>query len=234
MKSRLLETKIHYITQIYKKDVHDGIDLVDKSKGYNDLCNIIAHSDGEVVAVRNNCNGFEKGSYGNYVKIKHNNGYSTLYAHLKYKSVKVKVGDMVKSGEVIGYMGNTGYSFGGHLHFEVRDENDDKINPTEFLEKDLPEIKKEEFPTGDYKTKYDMYVRYNAGLIYGIKLVKHLTEDGKRNATSKNPNSLAVYKKGTIFTALKIINNKYGVWAKTPSGYVCIKGVSGKVYSDKL
>ena len=234
MKSRVLETGIHYVTQIYKKGVHDGIDLVDKSKGYNNLCNIIAHSDGEVVSVRNNCNGFEKGSYGNYVKIKHNNGYYTLYAHLKYKSVKVKVGDMVKSGEVIGYMGNTGYSFGGHLHFEVRDENDIKINPTEFLEKDLPEIKKEEFPTGNYKTLNDMYVRYNAGLIYGIKLVKHLTEDGKRNATSKNPNSLAVYKKGTIFTALKIINNKYGVWAKTPSGYVCIKGASGKVYSDKL
>lgn len=234
MESRVLETKIHYITQGYKKDIHDGIDLVDRSKGYNDLCYIIAHSDGEVISLRNDCKGFEKGSYGNYVKIKHNNGYYTLYAHMKYNSVIVKIGDKVKKGQVIGYMGNTGYSFGGHLHFEVRNENDDKINPTEFLEEDLPEIQKEEFPLGDYKTLNDMYVRCNAGLIYGIKLVKNLTQDGKRNATSKNPNSLAVYKKGTIFTALEIINNKYGVWARTPSGYVCIKGASGRIYSSKL
>lgn len=232
MNSRVLETKIHYVTQIYKKDMHDGIDLVDKSKGYNDLCNIIAHSDGEVVSSRNDRDGFENGSYGNYVKIKHKNGYYTLYAHLKYNSVTVKTGDKVKKGEVIGYMGNTGYSFGGHLHFEVRNEKDEKINPTEYLESDLPELK--EFEKCNYKTTTDMYVRKNAGLIYSIKLVKQLTKDGQRNATSKNPNALAVYKKGTIFTALEIIKNNYGVWARTPSGYVCIKGMSGKTYCKKI
>ena len=232
MNSRVLETGIHYVTQIYKKGVHDGIDLVDKSKGYNALCNISAHSDGEVVSSRNDCDGFENGSYGNYVKIKHKNGYYTLYAHLKYNSVTVKTGDKVKTGEVIGYMGNTGYSFGGHLHFEVRNEKDEKINPTEYLESDLPELK--ESDKCNYKTTTDMYVRKNAGLIYSIKLVKQLTKDGQRNATSKNPNALAVYKKGTIFTALEIIKNNYGVWARTPSGYVCIKGMSGKTYCKKI
>lgn len=234
MNSRVLETKIHYITQIYKKGIHNGIDLVDKSKGYNDLCNIVAHSDGEVVSSRNDCNGFENGSYGNYVKIKHNNGYYTLYAHLKYNSVTVKTGDKVKKGQIIGYMGNTGYSFGGHLHFEVRNEKDEKINPTEYLESDLPELKKDEFVKCNYKTTTDMYVRKNAGLIYSIKLVKQLTKDGQKNATSKNPNALAVYKKGTIFTALEIIKNNYGVWARTPSGFVCIKGMSGKTYCKKI
>lgn len=84
-----------------------------------------------------------------------------------------------------------------------------------------------------YKTKYDMYVRHGAGTHYGVKLVKYLTSDGKKNATSTNPNAYAVYKKGTIFTALQIIRNAKGTWAKTPSGYVCIKGKSGKIYCEE-
>jgi hypothetical protein len=78
-----------------------------------------------------------------------------------------------------------------------------------------------------------MYVRWGAGLNYGIKLVKDLTVDGRRNATSNNPNSLAVYKKGTIYTALEVIKNKYGVWARTPSGYVCMEGASTTKYARK-
>lgn len=87
---------------------------------------------------------------------------------------------------------------------------------------------------GNYKTNANMYVRTGAGTNYSVKLVKDLTKDGQRNATSSNPYSYAVYKKGTIFTALEIINNSRGIWAKTPSGYVCIKGVSGTIYCDKI
>ena len=93
-------------------------------------------------------------------------------------------------------------------------------------------IYKETFPNL-YQTKYDMYVRNGAGTNYGIKLVKDLTSDGKKNATSENPNAYAVYKKGTIFTALQIIENKYGTWAKTPSGFVCLRGASGKYYCEQ-
>ena len=60
---------------------------------------------------------------------------------MKYKSVTVKVGQRVEQGDVIGYMGNTGYSFGGHVHFEVRDTADKKINPVPYLDKDLPSTK---------------------------------------------------------------------------------------------
>lgn len=91
----------------------------------------------------------------------------------------------------------------------------------------------EEVKKGNYETLYDMYVRTGPSTKYGVKLVKQMTKDGQKNATSKNPNALAVYKKGTIFTALEIIENNSGTWAKTPSGYVCIKGKSGKVYSEK-
>ena len=137
--SRVFKNKDNQITQKYKKGTHNGIDLV----GYkNALDYIIAHSDGEVVSVRSNYKTTDKtgNSYGNYVKIKHNNGYYTLYAHLKYNSVCVTVGDRVAKGQMIGYMGATGHCTGAHLHFEVRDTSDTKIDPTAYIDADLPKI----------------------------------------------------------------------------------------------
>ena len=90
----------------------------------------------------------------------------------------------------------------------------------------------EEYTKGTYITLDNMKVRSGAGTDYRQKKVKELTKDGRKNATSSDLNSLAIYKKGTTFTAQKIIN-KNGVWAKTPSGYVCIQGTSGKVYCKK-
>ncbi len=58
-------------------------------------------------------------SYGNYCIISHGNGRATLYAHQRQLPL-VKVGDTVQKGQVIGYVGNTGNSFGAHLHFELR------------------------------------------------------------------------------------------------------------------
>lgn len=62
-----------------------------------------------------------RGGYGNAVEVKHNGpwqGWDTFYAHLA--SVSVRVGQQVKRGQVIGIEGNTGHSFGAHLHYEVR------------------------------------------------------------------------------------------------------------------
>lgn len=56
-------------------------------------------------------------AYGRYVTVKHNNGLTTLYAHLSAQSVNV--GQQVKAGDIIGYMGTTGNSTGTHLHFTV-------------------------------------------------------------------------------------------------------------------
>lgn len=133
--ARVLESGICEITQEYKGLQHGGIDIV--NKGYT-LGNIVAHTEGQVVEVRNNCKGFENGgSYGNYVKIKHDNGYYTLYAHMGYGTVKVSKGQNVSKGQLLGYMGATGTAYGGHLHFEVRNTSDVRINPTEYLNKDL-------------------------------------------------------------------------------------------------
>lgn len=57
--------------------------------------------------------------YGKWILIKHNNGLSTLYAHLSFISDKIKTGQSVITGDTIGYSGSTGYSLGPHLHFTV-------------------------------------------------------------------------------------------------------------------
>lgn len=135
--SRILKDYENQITQIYKKGKHNGIDIVGyKSK----TCWLVAHSDGVVVGTRNDYNKTDKtgNSYGNYVKIKHDNGMFTMYGHIKYNTVQVKVNQKVRKGDVIGYMGNTGHSFGAHLHFEVRNEKDIRIDPTPYIDSDLP------------------------------------------------------------------------------------------------
>lgn len=149
---RIFKNYRSLVTQEYKKSIHNGVDLV--GEGYT-LDYVCAHSDGVVIAVENNYNKTDTSgrSYGNYVKIDHGNGYATLYAHLKYNSVPVKFGDKVKKGDVIGYMGNTGYSMGSHTHFEVFYLGE-KINPMEYIDSDLPittqtEVISEEFKVGD-------------------------------------------------------------------------------------
>lgn len=60
-----------------------------------------------------------KGGYGNYIRIRHNDRYSTAYAHLKGFRRGVRKGRRVRQGQVIGYVGTTGRSTGPHLHYEV-------------------------------------------------------------------------------------------------------------------
>ena len=67
------------------------------------------------------------GGGGNCVKIKHNQTYSTVYAHLSKFAAGIKKGTRVKQGRIIGYVGSTGLSTGPHLHYEVI-ENGKKIN----------------------------------------------------------------------------------------------------------
>ncbi|MFJ5624486.1 peptidoglycan DD-metalloendopeptidase family protein [Peribacillus loiseleuriae] len=70
------------------------------------------------------------GGYGNKIRIDHNNGYETIYAHLE--SMDVKIGDTVESGSKIGIMGSTGHTTGTHLHFEIL-KNDHLVDPLDFI-----------------------------------------------------------------------------------------------------
>ncbi len=73
---------------------------------------------------------FYNGGYGNYIRIQHGGGLATGYAHID--SYAVGYGQWVEAGQVIAYAGNTGGSFGCHLHFEVY-ENGGTINPQWFM-----------------------------------------------------------------------------------------------------
>ncbi len=100
--------------QVYGGKGHDGIDLR-ASVGTP----IKAARLGVVMAIGNTvslCRGYQIG-YGKWVLIKHDNNLSTFYAHLSL--IKVSPGDSVKTGQLIGYSGNTGYTTGPHLHFGV-------------------------------------------------------------------------------------------------------------------
>lgn len=68
------------------------------------------------------------GSYGHYIRIRHDNALKTAYAHLHGYAKGIKPGKRVKQGQTIGYVGNTGRSTGPHLHFEVM-KNGKHVNP---------------------------------------------------------------------------------------------------------
>ncbi len=90
---------------------------------------VYATGDGKILRADNSSSGF-----GNHIRIDHGFGYITIYAHLS--EYNVRVGQRVKRGEVIGYVGNTGRSRGPHLHYEVW-LNNDKLNPVNFYYGDL-------------------------------------------------------------------------------------------------
>ena len=103
---------------------HHGIDISGASASGS---LVVAGASGTVEEA-----GWSTGGYGNYVIIDHGNGVETLYGHMLDNSLMVSKGDTVTKGQAIGRVGNTGYSFGAHLHFEVR-INGNRVNPAPYL-----------------------------------------------------------------------------------------------------
>jgi murein DD-endopeptidase MepM/ murein hydrolase activator NlpD len=101
--------------------IHKGIDLSTYRQGDP----IVATADGQVVTIDYDENGF-----GNYIIIKHKHGYYTRYAHMQ--GFKVKIGQRVQQGEVIGWIGNTGLSTGPHVHYEVH-IGSDVVDPYKYI-----------------------------------------------------------------------------------------------------
>lgn len=101
---------------------HRGIDI---SGAYVLGKPIVASAPGRVIIAA-----YGHPSYGNYVAISHGSGYTTLYAHAT--SLNVKVGDYVRAGQTIAFVGSTGNSTGAHLHFEISC-NGQLQNPLNFV-----------------------------------------------------------------------------------------------------
>ncbi|MBQ9544532.1 MAG: transcription elongation factor GreA [Clostridia bacterium] len=115
-----VSTDFKRISQFYQGKSHTGIDIPTNYAP----ADIYASASGTVLIADSHW------SYGNYVVIYHGSGMQTLYAHLS--KINVKVNQEVKQGEVIGRTGNTGYSFGIHLHFMVY-VNGSHVDPLKYV-----------------------------------------------------------------------------------------------------
>lgn len=109
--------RVHPLQQTTK--FHAGVDI-----GAQSGQAIYAADTGTVATAATNS------SYGNYVLINHGGGNATLYAHMS--SMAVSAGQSVTKGQVIGYVGSTGWSTGPHLHFEIR-QGGSTVNPLQFF-----------------------------------------------------------------------------------------------------
>ena len=100
--------------------IHKGIDISTFRSGDP----IVATANGQVVTID------FLPDYGNYIIIRHNHGYFTRYAHML--SSRVRLGQRVQQGDVIGYIGNTGLSTGPHLHYEIH-IGADVVDPINYI-----------------------------------------------------------------------------------------------------
>ncbi|PIR04077.1 MAG: peptidase M23 [Candidatus Magasanikbacteria bacterium CG11_big_fil_rev_8_21_14_0_20_39_34] len=103
---------------------------------------IMATADGTVTFA-----GWSTIGYGNFIDVKHNGIYSTQYAHLSRFGKGIKAGAHVQQGQIIGYVGSTGYSTGPHLHYQIK-KNGHLVNPLEIelpAGDPIPEDQKEAF-----------------------------------------------------------------------------------------
>src|SRR3989338_6784572 len=96
----------------YRGKIHNGIDI-----GAPIGAPVFAAEDGRVMATGDQDKYCYRGAYGKFILIEHKNNLTTLYAHLSRQIVKEN--DIVKRGDLIGYVGKTGYAIGPHLHFTV-------------------------------------------------------------------------------------------------------------------
>ncbi len=118
----------YYGWRFSNTDYHTGVDIW--GSGIHGQ-NVVAANAGTVRTT--NWSYVPGKGYGIFVIIDHGGNVATLYAHLH--NISVNVGDVVQRGDIIGNVGNTGWSTGPHLHFEIRLGQDQKsTNPLPYLQ----------------------------------------------------------------------------------------------------
>ena len=119
-----------------KEEHHSGIDLVAVAETGGAVSDwVCAFDSGEAIEA-----GYNSRS-GYYCKIKHDETLVTLYCHFKKGTLRVKKGDKVAKGEILGYMGSTGRSTGAHLHFGISLFGE-WVDPEKYFDKNLSEVNK--------------------------------------------------------------------------------------------
>ena len=214
------------ITQKYSL-THRGVDIGWHTREEDNI--VTAHSRGTVVGLVKNYNKTDKSghSYGNYVKIKHNNGYYTLYAHLKYGSVCVCKGEIVGKNQQIAIMGNTGYcgkSGGRHLHFEVRNAKDVRVDPTPYINADLPNT----WTKGTYTTLKSKYVRTSPEVADNKVHYDKITNKTNKAKCYADKSGYAKTKVGVSFELTEFVTDKKGnIWGKLQYSWICVQDITG-------
>ena len=111
-KGYTLSSYYGYRLQVFGEgNFHSGIDIAGTGYGSN----IYAANNGVIEIME-----YKAAGYGYHIMINHNNGYYTLYGHMSGFAKGISVGSIVSRGQVIGYVGSSGWSTGPHLHFEIR------------------------------------------------------------------------------------------------------------------
>ncbi len=126
-------------------------------------------------------------SYGNVVIIRHNNGLETVYAHLS--KILVEAGQRIEAGQELGLGGNTGHSFGSHLHFEMRYLGQ-AIDAEDFVNFENGSLKKNDIVISktDVINKYDLralHNRHQKDLSYAHSSNKKIKGKGKKSKAYK-------------------------------------------------
>lgn len=204
--SRILQTKKAEITQHYGNNGHTGVDVVGQGRTID---NVIAHSEGDIIWSQtgqvHNPGSTNNASYGNACKIKHKNGYYTLYAHMDRTTFWN--GKHVEKGEVLGRMGNTGNSAGAHLHFEVFNQNNQRVNPEQFIENDLPNLS-----TANYEPNFTGTIVYQAYIGYWLPKVSKVdnTEDGYAGYNNQSISAIKCKPQyGEILYKVRLLNGDW-------------------------
>lgn len=182
--------------------------------------------------------------------------YTLIYANSNWFNNKMNLSKLKPYDKWVANWGKTNpsspkhgmWQFGGSTNLIRSNRIAGMVVDQDYAYKDYPSLikskglngfkkstssKKEKYTTGDYITLTELNVRSGPGTNYKQKLVRELTKNGKKNVVNKKSSSKAVYRKGITFTALKIVKNDNGYWAKTPSGYVCLK-LGNEVYCKKV
>ena len=110
----------------YRKDPIDNVTRFHQGQDITVKTGTPIHAPADGIVKR----AYYAGGFGNHIKLDHGNGYTTLFAHLS--KIKVKHGQEVSRGEIIGLTGNTGRSTAPHLHYEIHHYGESK-NPLDFF-----------------------------------------------------------------------------------------------------
>lgn len=206
MTFKLKNKPIHWkrISQPYKPKTHRGIDLAAPTG-----TPVYATADGRVVAASR---GAWHWSYGNMVAIYHGGGVYTNHAHLS--KIKVRIGQKVKAGRLIGLCGSTGRSTGPHLHFEIHLGKWNRVDPKPYLD--------------DLATRSKSY--YHAEKTYETQEKMNVRE--KASSKSHKVGTLDKGKKVHVIAVHKTKNGTY--WLKFiyrgKARWICARTSKGKVY----